>query len=156
MQTAQPLVLRPKRAKMAGLGLGTLLFVLTGLWMVRDGDAFGWLIVGFFGLCLLVFLALLLPGAAYLALDSEGFTMCSLFRAHTLRWADVTGFGIGRVLTNKMVMFNFVDSYRPTPGLRTLNSNLVGFEAALPDSYGLSHEALAQLMNQYKAASHGA
>ncbi|HEY3399717.1 MAG TPA: STM3941 family protein [Geothrix sp.] len=121
MQTTQPLLLRPRRVKVAGLGLGALVFVLTGLWMVREGEGPGWLIIGFFGLCLLVFLALLLPGAAYLALDSDGFTMCSLFRAHTIRWADVAG-----------------------------------FEAALPDSYGLNHEALAQLMNQYKAASHGA
>jgi hypothetical protein len=94
--------------------------------------------------------------ASYLKLDSEGFTMCSMFRAQTFRWVDVTGFGVGRVLTNKMVMFNFEPTYTRTPGLRSFNVDLVGFEAGLPDSYGLKHDELAELLNKFKQASHGA
>ena len=119
--------------------------------MVRSRDMFGWLAIAFFGLCLSVSLICLPPKASYLRLTPDGFTMCSLFRAHTIRWEDVTVFGVGRVFTNKMVMFNYVESYQRTPKLRWLNTELTGFEAGTPDSYGLRHEDLADLLNRYKA-----
>ena len=151
VQTDGPILLRPKPTKWFVIALGSLAFVLIGIWMVRSGDTFGWLAIGFFGLCLAVSLICLFPKASYLRLPPEGFTMCSLFRAHTIRWEDVTGFGVGRVFTNKMVMFNYVESYQRTPRLRSFNTELTGFEAGIPDSYGLRHEDLADLLNRYKA-----
>jgi hypothetical protein len=35
--------------------------------------------------------------------------------------------------------------------LRSFNTELTGFEAAIPDSYGLGHQDLANLLNRYKA-----
>jgi hypothetical protein len=49
-----------------------------------------------------------------------------------------------------MVMFNYVKSYQRTPKLRSFNTALTGFEAGIPDSYGLRHEDLADLLNRYK------
>ena len=118
VQTDGPILLRPKPTKWLLVALGSLAFVLIGIWMVRSRDMFGWLAIAFFGLCLAVSLICLLPKASYLRLTPDGFTMCSLFRAHTIRWEDVTGFGVGRVFTNKMVMFNYVESYQRTPKLR--------------------------------------
>jgi hypothetical protein len=151
VQTDGPILLRPKPTKWLLVALGSLAFVLIGIWMIRSRDMFGWLAIVFFGLCLAVSLICLLPKASYLRLTPEGFTMCSLFRAHTIRWEDVTGFGVGRVFTNKMVMFNYVKSYQRTPRLRSFNTELTGFEAGIPDSYGLRHEDLADLLNRYKA-----
>ncbi len=156
MQTNQPILLRPKPTKWLVVALGSLAFVLTGIWMVRSREMFGWLGIVFFGLCLSVSLICMLPNASYLRLTSDGFTICSLFRAQTIRWNDVTGFGVGRILTNKIVMFNYVESYQRSPELRSFNTELTGFEAAIPDSYGLTHEDLADLLNRYKASSHGA
>ena len=51
-------------------------------------------------------------------------------------------------------MFNYVESYPRSPKLRSLNTALTGFEAAIPDSWGLAHEDLADLLNRYKAESH--
>lgn len=155
MQTDMPIMLRPKPTKWLGVALCSLAFVLIGIWMVRSGEIMGWMGIVFFGLCLSVSLICMLPKASYLLLTPDGFTMCSLFRSHTIRWEDVTGFGVGKVFTNKMVMFNFVDSYQRSPRLRSFNTELVGFEAAIPDSYGLKHEDLADLLNRYKASSHG-
>ena len=148
--TDGPILLRPQPTKWLLVALGSLAFVLIGIWMVRSRDMFGWLAIVFFGLCLAVSLICLLPKASYLRLTPDGFTMCSLFRAHTIRWEDVTGFGVGTVFTNKMVMFNYVESYQRTPRLRSFNTELTGFEAAIPDSYGLRHEDLADLLNRYK------
>jgi len=50
-----------------------------------------------------------------------------------------------------MVMFNYVESYSRSPKLRRFNTEITGFEAAIPDSYGLRHEDLADLLNRYKA-----
>ena len=151
----EPILLRPKPTKWLAVALGSLAFVLIGIWMVRSRDMLGWLSIAFFGLCLAVSLICLLPKASYLRLTPDGFTMCSLFRAHTIRWDDVEGFGVSRVFTNKMVMFNYVESYQRSPKLRSFNTELTGFEAAIPDSYGLRHEDLADLLNRCKASSHG-
>ena len=96
------------------------------------------------------------PQASHLRLTPDGVTICSLFRAQTIRWADVTGFGVGRIFNNKMMMFNYAESYQHSPKLRAFNTELTGFEAAIPDSYGLRHEDLADLLNRYKASSHRA
>ena len=34
--------------------LASVVFVAIGIWMIASGDSFGWLVAGFFGLCLLV------------------------------------------------------------------------------------------------------
>jgi len=153
MQTTQPLLLRPSRVKTLGLAAVSLAFVLTGLWMVNDGDGFGWYGVGFFGLCLVIFLVVMLPNAAYLRITLEGFTMCSLYRAQTFRWVDVSFFGVGHMLGHRMVMFNLVGTDRSLRKLRAFNAGLSGYEAALPGTFGLRHAELAELMNRYKAAS---
>jgi hypothetical protein len=153
MQTLESMVLRPSRLKWLGLNAICLVFVIIGIFMIRSGDAMGWFVAGFFGLGLLVGIVCMLPGASYLKLDAQGFTMCSLYRAHAFRWEDVTGFGVGRVVTNKMVMFNFSPSYVRSPKMRSLNVGLVGYEAGIPDSYGLKHEALAELLNHYLQAA---
>jgi len=103
--------------------------------MVRSGERFGWLGTVFFGLCLSVSLICLLPKASFLRMTPEVF------------------FGVGRVFT-RMVMFNYVESYPRSHKLQSLNTALTGFEAAIPDSYGLAHEDLADLLNRYKAESH--
>ena len=156
MQTNEPILLRPKATKWLAVAVGSFAFVLIGIWMVRSREVFGWFGIVFFGLCLSVSLMCLLPHASYLRLTPDGFTICSLFRAHTIRWDDVTDFGVGRVLTNKMVMFNYAESYQHSPKLRSFNTELTGFDAAIPDSYGLRHEELADLLNRYKASSHRA
>ncbi len=156
MQSPNTVVLRPGRLKWAGIGVFCLLFTVAGVWLGSTGDKIGWGCAVLFGLGFLVSAASLLPGATYLRLTDEGFTMCSMYRSHTYRWQDVSGFTVGRVFTNKMVLFNFEPTYQRTPGLRSINVDLVGYEGGLPDSYGLSHEALAELLNQFKASSHGA
>src|SRR3989442_12746304 len=81
-----PATLRSSRTQAAVLFLVCLLFVLGGIWMVRDGKPMGYFCGGFFALGLPVFALQFHPKAAYLHLAADGFTFCSLFRAHTVRW----------------------------------------------------------------------
>ncbi len=153
MQSNELRILRASRSKWARVCLICVVAVVIGILMIDDGQKTGWLCVLSFGLGCVVALVSMLPNAAYLQLTPQDFTMCSMFRAHTFRWQDVTGFGVGRLARSKMVMFNYSASYQKSPGLRSFNARLVGYEAGLPDTYGLSHDALAALLNQYKASS---
>ncbi|WP_406698637.1 hypothetical protein V5E97_07100 [Singulisphaera sp. Ch08] len=156
MQFPSTVVLRPGRLKWAGIGLFCLLFTVVGVWLGLKGDKIGWGCAIIFGLGVLISTVCLLPNATYLRLTDDGFTICSMYRTHTYRWQEVTGFAVGRVFRNKMVLFNFEPTYQRTPGLRSINVGMVGYEAGLPDTYGLTHEALAEMLNQFKASSHGA
>jgi hypothetical protein len=153
MQALNTMILRASPLKWAGLGLLSLVFCVGGIWMIKNGDLAGWYCLVFFGLALLVSIASTLPNASYLKLDAQGFTMCSMFRAHSFRWVDVAGFGINQIALNKMVLFNFEPHYAQSQKMKALNNNISGFDAGLPDNYGMNHQELADLMNRYKQAS---
>lgn len=152
-----PTTLRPSRLKSAILFVVCLLFVITGVWMVRNGESMGYLCGGFFALCLLVFGLQFHPKASYLHLTPDGFTLCSLFRAHTVRWVHVREFAVIYVGPNRMVAWNFMPDHPPTGHARAISKSLSGYEAALPDTYGLKPEELAGLMEnlrqRYKAST---
>lgn len=52
----------------------------------------GWFVNSFFGICMLVFLIQLIPGARELTLTKEGFEMTNLFQKSKIRWTDIESF----------------------------------------------------------------
>ncbi len=144
------LILRPNRRRYlllllscAGLAAGAL--------TARKSDPINWVGILLFGSGVIVFSLLLLPGSAYLKLDSAGFTLCSLFRAHSTGWCEVDSFQVGRIAGRKMVVFNFSNLHPRQRVLRKLSSALSGYEAGLPETYGgLSAEELAAMMNDWR------
>jgi hypothetical protein len=135
------------------LFLVSTIFVIGGVWLARNGDFWGWWVAGFFALGVIVAVVNSLPGSSYLRLDNEGFTTCSLFRSHTFRWSDVERFEVARISTNKMVVFNFSDTYLRQEVGRKIATAMAGYEGALPESYGLSPEELAKLLNRHRLAA---
>jgi hypothetical protein len=123
--------------------------------MIASGNWAGWVEVLFFGAGLTVFCVLLLPGSSYLKLDSAGFTFCSLFKPHTLRWNEVGPFGAATVGLRTLVGFNFSPPRQGQVGMRNLAIAVAGYEAALPDTYGMKPETLAALMNEWRQRSIG-
>ena len=142
-----PITLRPSRAKAALLFLVCTVFVAGGVLMVRDGKTMGYFCGGFFALGLPVFGIQFLPKAAYLHLAVDGFTFCSLFRRHSVQWAHVQNFAVIHVGPNRMVAWNFTPDYRATGRARGISKALSGYEAALPDTYGMKPQALADVLN---------
>ena len=142
-----PLTLRPTRVRTALLLLTCLGFTALGVFMGRDGKWLGYLIGGLFGLGVPVFVLQLHPRAAYLLLNEEGFTYCSLFRAQAVLWVDVEGFGVIAINAFRMVAWNFVPGHPSTGRARMLSQAVSGYEAALPDTYGLKPKELANLLN---------
>jgi len=138
---SQPVTLRPSRRKWAIVFAGCLAFAIGGIAM---GSWYVWAV---FGIGTVIGGVMLLPGAGYLRLERDGFHLCSLFRGQFIPWTAVHDFGVTRILLNKMVGLNYEPGKAPMKALSRANAGLVGFEGALPETYGMSAEALAELMN---------
>ena len=120
--------------------------------MIRDGHKAGWFPASFFALGIPVALIQLLPKSSFLTVDEDGIEFCTLFRKCRLKWNDISEFGIysrESIGIGKTVGFNYSPSYERLPTMRLLNKTLIGFEAALPDTYGLRAEELASLLSDF-------
>jgi hypothetical protein len=129
-------------------------FVAGGVLMIRDGHKAGWFPASFFALGIPVALIQLLPRSSFLTVDEDGIEFCALFRKCRLKWKDISEFGVysrESIGIGNTVGFNYSPSYERLPTMRLLNKTLVGFEAALPDTYGLPAEDLANLLSTFLA-----
>ena len=104
-----------------------------------------------FGLGSLVFAFQLLPDSSYLLLGPKGFTVRTLYRSHKYGWAEVERFGVTRIGANKTVAFDFSGEYGKYHVARQVAAGISGYEGALPDTYGMKPERLAELLNEWKA-----
>ena len=146
---SETLVLHP--SPRFGLLMVSLLFTLGGGAMVALGNGTGWLVLGFFVLCDLWILVNMLPSAACLRLTREGFESRSLHRTHSVRWTDITGFtaaSLGEGI-QRQVCFNYAPHFAGERVFRRLSAQTAGFEAGLSDTYGMSAEKLAELLNEW-------
>ena len=137
---------------MAALLAGSLVFVAGGIWMIPREPLIGWMSVVFFGLGAIVFSVNLHPKSSFLTLASEGFTVASLFRQHFVPWSHVREFVPARVGPNKMVGWNYTPEYQAQANLRRINQATSGVEGALPDTYGMSVDALCALLNEIRVS----
>lgn len=142
--------LRPRPWKWLGILLLCLVFCVIAVLMLRDGRLAGWFCLLVFAPGVLIALVALLPGANYLRLEEQGFTFSSLFRAHFVRWDDVAGFSLVRVASNDMVGWLYREGRQPAGRGARLSLALAGCHAALPESYGLRAEELAQLLERLR------
>jgi hypothetical protein len=147
---AETLLLRPSLAKRLVRLASCALFTFIGVMMIRDDEAWGWLVLGFFGLGAVLFTLLLIPGAEYLRLTAEGFELRSLWRTHRQRWDDIAAFHAGRIARNAMVLIDYAPTYTRQRAARRFSAGLAGTEGALPDTYGRSAESLAELLNEWR------
>jgi len=127
-----------------------VLFVTIGILMVRDGQPMGYFVGGVFALGVPVAMLQFHPKAAYLHLTPEGFTFCSLFRPHTVLWTHVREFAIISIGPNRMVAWNFTPDYPATGRTAALSKSLSGYEAALPDTYGMKAQELVGLLESLR------
>ncbi|TYT26086.1 hypothetical protein FZO89_07340 [Luteimonas viscosa] len=144
--------LRPSPMKWLAMLAICAVFVWIGLRVMGTHPLVGWSCIVFFGLCGALAVLNLIPGASALVLDADGFEIVSLFRRSRVRWNDVARFGETRVGLQRLVGFDFVDGHAGSDRLRRVNRNLSGFQAALPDTYGLSANELATRMEARLAA----
>jgi hypothetical protein len=145
-----PATLYPSRRKWLLVFAGCALFAVGGFWMIKDGDLRGWFVLIFFGLGVLVAAAAMLPGAGALTLDAEGFEARNLFRRYSTRWQDTAGFQAARIPPAQQKLVVYDDVTQSTKSIAQINVGIVGRNAALPDTYGLTADDLARLMAQWR------
>ena len=149
--------LQASRGRFLGLLAGSLGFVAALMFMLQHGvispsGAFkAWLGIAFFGAGALVAVVMLLPGAGSLTLRADGFDRVTLFMTLRTPWQQVGNFGVSELPTRRggrMRLVGYDDGDLPGDNF---SRRTTGRNAALPDTYGLSHEDLARLMNQWRA-----
>lgn len=149
---ALPVTLRPARRTLwkhllamsliAGLGASSVYWGLV--------PVIGWGLLVFGGILTTIAFVQLLPGAASLTLDEDGFHVTGLFRRTSYRWDEIEEFGVYQADGKKqLVCFNFVEGARPRSFLRDLSRSKTGYEAGIGDLYGPDSESLAEMLNAY-------
>lgn len=140
-----------------GLAGGASAFVgLGGVAIATDHPLVGWLNIIFFGACLVVALLLLvLPGNV--ALSPEGMRVRHLGRDWPfLSWDNCSDFTVWEPPAgHALVVFTYSGPpLRWKPGMAVRGTkSLTGRNAALPDTYSLSAEDLATLLERARSAS---
>jgi hypothetical protein len=147
----ETVVLRSSRLKWLALLLASMVFVLGGaliFFAAPNGRGGGVVVAGFFGLtAVLALVQLLAPGR--IELSPDGFTIYGLGTRRTTPWSDVSSFSTAQASAlSKIVTVNPADS-RSLGRAGAAVRKVVGFNRALPDTYGLSAEDLAALMNDW-------
>jgi hypothetical protein len=145
-----PVTYRTRPVKVVLLAFGSSVFVSIGLWLLPQQPFVALACIIFFGLCASVGLVGLLPNSSYLTLTEEGFLFASLFRKHFVSWSNVQSFAPVKIQLNCMVGWNYSPAFSESQCLRGINTAVAGVEAALPDTYGMPSEQLADLMNQLR------
>lgn len=145
-----PVTLRPSRLNLIVLMFASACFAAVGLWGAKDEPLAGYLIVGVGVMGVLLLIIYLLPNSSYLRLTPEGFTYCNLYRSHTVRWSDVAEFTVIQIKFNRMVGWDYAPHFQGQAISRAIAKRIGGAQAALPDSYGMKPEELANLMDDLR------
>ena len=150
-----PFTVYPTKTKTLLLFLLSAIFVAGGIFLIHEGEArVGWLCTGFFGLGIPIFLAQLHPKSSFLTVSDQGIEFASLFRKTEMKWSEIGGFGTYTMRQKGLpigtyVGINYSAEFYRAQKARALSKALVGFEGALPDTYGFRAEELAQLLASY-------
>ena len=89
-----------------------------------------------------------------LRLDGEGLQLRHAWRNSRTRWADTGVFEVASLAipgsSEDATLVVFDDPARSNTTLGAIDARMIGRSGALPDTYGLSHEELAWLLNQWR------
>ena len=144
------LVIPGSRRKAVLLLLIALGLVGGGAILIRTGEPFGWVAVGFFSLGIPLALFMLRPRATYLKLDRDGVHLVQPFRPWRLAWSDVEEFYLVKMYGNKMIAIRYAGSYASQRTARKVAEAVTGMEGALPDHFTSSPEELCEKLNQWR------
>lgn len=145
-------VLTPDPVKPLLLAIGCAAYALVRLRGMPDSDWNAWLEVAIWATAAGLFASQLLPRAAYLELGADSFEVKSFFRRWSCPWRYVGAvevqrpFGFRQIVVFKLAPGAPIEVTAPACS-RWLSSG----QGVIPDTYGLSAEALARLMDEYRS-----
>jgi len=134
--------------------IGCVAFIYVGIRMEPDIGGVGYLVAVFFSMILAGSVIRHHPKAASLRIDGQGFTVCRLFRETVFPWSQVDHFYVTTLWNEdqKAVVCVMASDWEHTRSGSTGKT-----EKRLPDTYGMTAEELAGLLNScltcFRAAS---
>jgi hypothetical protein len=144
--------LKPARLKWLVIFLIAIGFVAIAVFVGDDMPAWQrWASGAFFALCAAIAVPQMIGVGAKLSLDPEGFTCQTLGRSFRRRWVECSAFTPVRAGGRAMVGFSTAQDECARPKLAGVARAVTGQAGALPDTFGFSAEALADLMNGFRA-----
>ena len=150
-------VLRASAAKWVWILIGSMVFLAFGAGMAFSDQtgtaakAIGWFLVVLFGFCAVVALRQLVsPGS--LTISRTTIDMIRNGRLTTFELADCSRFTTWRNPSRGVTTIVFDHLPDPDTDVTRTNREVMGGSRSLPDSYGLSAQALADLLNEARAA----
>ncbi|WP_052097510.1 hypothetical protein [Achromobacter sp. RTa] len=87
----------------------------------------------------------------FLRLSRNGFETRLAWSSKTIRWQDTSEFAVVSISRNVPKLIVFDDAAVDRAGAAGLNRRFVGRNSSLAETYGLTHEALAELLNAWRA-----
>jgi hypothetical protein len=142
--------LGPSRREPLLLAAGGLLFTLVGVAMIREQYWFAWPITAIFALATSILLLAVLPGVNGLVLHPEGFTCRNLGRRWTVRWDQVESFHVAQIGGRNLVGWCWRPESVPDSTLGQWSRALAGLDGTLPQTYGLTAEALLRRLQEWQ------
>lgn len=130
----------------------SIIFVLIGCHLLTLGKLEGIYLVLLFGISSVLMFLQTLPACGYLEIDTDGFTVCSQFRARRFQWDDVREFGLLRIGPFDVVGINFHPTFQGRDRTVGVLRDMHNYEAGLPNTYGMTGEELLQLLTNCKRA----
>ncbi|WP_447922178.1 hypothetical protein [Achromobacter aegrifaciens] len=85
-----------------------------------------------------------------LRLGRDGFETRQVWKNKTVRWQDTSEFTVVSVSRAATKLIVFDDAAVDGKGTAGLNRHIIGRNSSLGETYGLSHEALAELLNAWR------
>lgn len=153
---AETMTLRPSRTRWLALLVVAVTLSSAAVWAMEDFfPAMRWVVGIFFGVAAIIALLNVIGIASRLDLGRDSFTCVTLSRSFTRTWKDCSTFDPVRIGVNKFVGFSSAEDDAAKPKLAAANKHMIGHSGMLPDTYGLSAEELASLMNRFRARAMG-
>lgn len=151
MSAGECLTLRPQRVLLPWVFGVALTVLVTGLGIALAGvTPAGWWLAGLAAPVALLTGLELHPDCSKLVLTEEGITVCRWFRAKYFAWNRINFIGVGGAGLNKVVVLDFKPGFEPAAWRRGLAQVGTGHHAHLPNTYGMSADALAVLLKRWQ------
>ena len=164
LHAGEPIVLRPSRRRWSVLlVLSVVLAAASALAFIAAPNVIAAAGIVLFGAGVVVATLSLIPGRAYLRIAPDGLLVSTGLKTTRWQWNDVEHFRAYEVHHQygsvKQVGFDRRDLTPERQGLwKTISRGMSGVDAALPDTYGLPHDGLAELLSEARhryATEHG-
>lgn len=151
-----PLVLKAAKGKLLVFSFLSAAFGGVILWMLLHEalpplkQLILWPGAGFFLLGAVMLLVRAAKDDTALRLGRDGFETRQVWNGRTIRWQDTSEFTVVSVSRAVPKLIVFDDAAVERGGTAGLNRHIVGRNSSLGETYGLTHETLADLLNAWR------